>query len=210
MGRARKTADGNKSGRRLLWAGTVGAEFSVARPDVVRAINQLWLLKTWNRERGAHRVPLWQAVIAEDLSRVAAQLSILQVSGGDGAARFQIQFHGTAIAQAYGSPDCTGKYLDEVVPAAGQDKHLAPYHRALDSGHPVYTIHDVTDRDGRLVHYERLLLPYGREGETVDHILAAFEFISPDGAFDHQSLMKSLATAPVLRLSATIKPQAQA
>lgn len=183
-------------------------EFSVARPDVVRAINQRWLLKSWNRERGAHRIPLWQAVIAEDLSRVAAHLSILQVSGSDGAARFLIRFHGEAIAQAYGSPDCCGKYLDEVIPAAGQDKHLAPYYRALDSGHPAYTIHDVTDRDGRLVHYERLLLPYGRDGDSVDHILAAFEFVSPDGAFNRQALMKSPAAPPLLRFSATITPQA--
>ena len=179
-------------------------EFSAARPDVVRAINQRWLLKSWNRDKGAKRVPLWQAVIAEDLSRVAANLSILQVSGRSEAARFQIRFHGAAIAQAYGSPDCTGKYLDEVMPAVTQAKHLAPYHRALASGHPVYTIHDVTDRGGRLVHYERLLLPYGRDGEHIDHILAAFEFISPDGGFDRQSLMNSPATAPVLRLSATI------
>ena len=185
-------------------------QFTVARPDVVRAINQRWLLKSWNRERGAHRVPLWQTVIAEDLSRVASYLSILQVSGADGATRFLIRFHGEAIAQAYGSPDCTGKHLDEVVPAAGRDKHLAPYHRTLQSGHPVYTIHDVTDRDGRLVHYERLLLPYGRDGKAVDHILAAFEFVSPDGAFDRQALMKSPKAAPVLRLSATIEPQTQA
>lgn len=185
-------------------------QFSVARPDVVRAINQRWLLKCWNRDKGAHRVPLWQPVIAEDLSRVAANLSFLQVSGGGEAARFQIRFHGAAIAHAYGSPDCRGKYLDEVMPDSGQAKHLAPYHRAQQIGHPVYTIHDVTDRAGRLVHYERLLLPYGRDGERVDHILATFEFVSPEGAFDCQALMKSPKTAPVLRLSATIEPQTMA
>ena len=74
----------------------------------------------------------------------------------------------------------------------------------------MYTVHDVTDRDGRLVHYERLLLPYGRDGERVDHIVAAFEFICDDGAFDREALMKSLKAAPVLRLSATITPQTQA
>ena len=185
-------------------------QFTVARPDVVRAINQRWLLKSWNRHKGAHRIPLWQALIAEDLSRVAAYLSILKVCGRDDAPRFQVRFHGTAIAQAYGSPDCTGMHLDEIVPTAGQAKHLAPYRRALHSGHPVYTIHDVTDRNGRLVHYERLLLPYGRDGERVDHILATFEFVSPEGAFDCQALMKSPKTAPVLRLSATIEPQTMA
>lgn len=185
-------------------------QFTAARPDVVRAINQRWLLKSWNRGKGAHRIPLWQAVIAEELSRVATDLSILKVCGRDDAPRFQIRYHGTAIAQAYGSPDCTGSHLDEIVPATDQAKHLAPYRRTLQSGYPVYTIHDVTDRNGRLVHYERLLLPYGRDGERVDHILATFEFVSPEGAFERQALMTSLKTAPVLRLSATIEPQAQA
>ena len=175
-------------------------EFSAARPDVVRAINQRWLLKTWHREKGAHRVPLWRDVIAEELSRVAAQISILQVVGGEGAARFLIRFHGDLIAQAYGSADCRGKQLDEIVPAG----HLAPYHRVMESGQPVYTIHEVTDRDGRPVNHERLLLPYGRDGQTVDHILAMFEFVCADGTFIRQSLMKTPRTQPLLRLSAII------
>jgi hypothetical protein len=178
-------------------------EFSVARPDVVRAINQRWLLSAWNRSKGSHRIPSWQAVQAEDLSRVAAQLSILEVDAASGAPRLRILFHGEAIAQAYGSMDCRGKFLDEVVPAAGSAKHLAPYHRAI-AGDPVYTIHDLNDRDGRLVHYERLLLPYSRDGESVDHILAEFEFVCPDGAFQHQALLTTLAAPPTLRLSATI------
>lgn len=179
-------------------------EFSVARPDVVRAINQRWLLGAWNRSKGSLRIPSWQGVQAEDLSRVAAQLSILEVDASSGAPRFRIVFHGEAIAQAYGSVDCRGKYLDEVVPVAGSAKHLAPYHRAVSGGQPVYTVHDLKDRDGRLVHYERLLLPYSRDGESVDHILAVFEFVCPDGAFQHQALLTTLAAPPLLRLSATI------
>lgn len=183
-------------------------QFSVARPDVVRAINQRWLLKLWKRHLATHRVPPWQAVEAENLSRVAANLSFLEVSGGDGPARLLIRFHGETIGQVYGSPDCRGKYLDEIIPAARRAEGLAPYHRTLETGRPVYTIHDVTDRNGRLVHYERLLLPYARDGQNIDHILASFEFVCPDGAFDSRALMKSPAVPPLLRLSATIGPHA--
>jgi len=186
-------------------------EFSLARPDVVRAINQRWLLKAWIHDKGSHRIPLWQSVDAEDLSRLAGSLSILQVVGVNGGTRFLIRFHGKAIAEAYGSPDCTGKYLDEVVPGNdGTAAHLAPYQQALESGQPIYTIHDVTGRDRRLVHYERLLLPYGRDGKNVDHILAAFEFVCTDGGFDRQALMKMPAIPPALRLSAKIAPSAWA
>jgi hypothetical protein len=185
-------------------------QFSVARPDVVRAINQRWLLKLWKRHLVTQRIPHWQAVEAEDLSRVSANLSFLDVTGSDGDARFQIRFHGATIGQVYGSPDCRGKYIDETIPAASRANGLAPYYRALESSRPVYTIHDVTDRKGRLVHYERLLLPFAHDGENVDRILASFEFVCADSAFDGRDLMKSQTVPPALRLSATIEPRATA
>jgi len=185
-------------------------KFAVARPDVVRAINQRWLLKFWERHLGDHRVPQWQAVEAADFSRVSAGLSFLDVVGGNGSLRFQIRFHGATIAKVYGAPDCRGKFLHESQPEPERTRKLAPYRQAVESGRPVYTIHDVTDRNGRLVQYERLLLPFSRDGETVDRILASFEFICEDGAFERHALMTSQAGPPALRLSAMIEPRAPA
>jgi hypothetical protein len=182
--------------------------FSVARPDVVRAINQRWLLKFWTQHLADQSVPRWQAVATENLTAMSGNLSFLDVIGSSGKARFQIRFHGATIGQVYGSGDCRGKYLDEIMPAARHAEGLAPYRHAVDSGRPVYTIHDVKDRNGRLVHYERLLLPFAADGRIVDRILASFEFICADGAFDSLALMKSQSAPPLLRLAATIEPAA--
>ncbi|HEY2756854.1 MAG TPA: hypothetical protein VGJ01_14095 [Pseudolabrys sp.] len=65
----------------------------------------------------------------------------------------------------------------------------------------------MNDRVGRLVHCERLLLPFGRDGQTVDRILASVEFICPDGAFDDRDLMLAQQAPPALRMSARIEPQ---
>ena len=54
-GKRKKSAPPGQVGDSLM-------QFSVARPDVVRAINQRWLLKFWKRHQGPHRVPRWQAV----------------------------------------------------------------------------------------------------------------------------------------------------
>ena len=183
-------------------------EFAVARPDVVRAINQRWLLKFWKRHRTASGIPRWQDVEAQDLSRLSANLSFLDVSGDGDAARFQIRFHGETIAKVYGEPDCRGRYLDEVIPAARHDTGLMPYHRTLQSRRPVYTICEVTDKNGRLINFERLLLPFAFDGKTIDRILASFEFICEDGAFDNAAIMKLQMGAPTLRLYATIEPPA--
>src|SRR5450432_2996585 len=101
--------------------------FTVARSDVVRAINQRWLLKFWNRNRGVHRIPQWQTVEAENMKRMSANLSFLDVTGGDGKARFVIRFHGATIAEVYGAVDCRGRFLDEIIPAANHPTGLAPY-----------------------------------------------------------------------------------
>jgi hypothetical protein len=183
-------------------------QFSDARPDVVRAINQRWLLKLWMRHLGARRVPRWQAIETADLSRISDNLSVLDVIGGDGTLRFQIRLHGALIGQVFGSPDCRGEFLYESLPEAARAQKLAPYRQATHSGRPVYTIHDIVDRKGRLVQYERLLLPFSRDGDSVDRILTSFEFICPDGAFDNRDLMAAQTTPPTLRLLATIEPHA--
>ena len=137
-------------------------------------------------------------------------MSFLDVTGSGANARFQIRFHGAMIAKVYGSLDCRGRYLDEIVPAERRAAALAPYRETLQRGCPVYTIHDLTDRDGRLIYFERLLLPFSRDGEDVDRILASFEFICADGAFDSDSLLITPAAPMALRLSAVIEPRALA
>lgn len=181
-------------------------QFSNGRPDLIRAINQRWLLKFWKRVKSGQSVPPWQAVAAEDLSRVAANLSFLHVAAGERASRFQIISHGATIGQVYGSADCRGKYLDEVLPSNACGNALSPFRQTVVSGHPVYTVHDVTDCKGRIVHFERLLLPFSSAGAAVDRILASFEFICADGAYDARNLMKTQAAPPTLRLSANIVP----
>jgi hypothetical protein len=183
-------------------------DFTVARPDVVRAINQRWLLKFWKRHLGEHQVPPWQAVETDALKRMSANLSLLDVVGQNGGTRFLIRYHGAAVGEAYGSQDCRGKMLDEVIPAAHQAHALIPYRQAVDGGRPIYTVHDVADCDGRLVHFERLLLPFGRDGRSVDRILASFEFVSPDGAFQSRDLMRSQKAPPALRVTAQIDASA--
>ena len=115
--------------------------FNVARPDVVRAVHQRWLLNFWVQHLHGHSVPQWQTVQVDSLSSMSDNLSLLVVTGGDGAARFAIRYHGKAIGRIYGSADCRGRYLDEVLPAERQRPRahaLSPRGRMRMSGlhHP--------------------------------------------------------------------------
>lgn len=180
-------------------------EFSVGRPDVVRAVNQRWLLNFWQSHRGGHRVPQWQSVVVERLSGQSANLSMVAVSGDGDAARFQIRFNGTVIGQAYGSSDQRGKYIDEIMPPILRTECLPPFTQAAHDGCPIYTIHDLKDRNHRVVHYERLLLPFAGDGLKVDRVLVSSEFVCLDGAFDGKNIMHVQTAPPVLQLAVKIE-----
>jgi len=179
-------------------------EFPVRRPDVVRAVNQRWLLNLWQSHRGANRVPTWQSVVVEKLSGQSAHLSMIAVSGDGDAARFQVRFNGTVIGQAYGAADQRGKYIDEMMPPVLRTEGLPPFRQAARDGCPIYTIHDLTDRNGRIVHYERLLLPFAGDGRKVDRVLVSSEFVCLDGAFDGHNIMHIQAAPPALQLAVKI------
>jgi hypothetical protein len=179
--------------------------FTSSRPDVVRSSSQRSLLSYWDRLRGANAVPIWEGFNAEELAAVAESLSFQDVVGTDGRARFLIRFHGKRIAEAYGS-FCQGRFLDEILPPRFRDAALATYQRVLTTKLPVYTIADTNDRDGRIVHYERLLLPFSHDGVAIDRILASLETVSPEGEFDNRDVLKSPLKAPAFALCTTIQP----
>jgi hypothetical protein len=185
-------------------------DFTIVRPDAVLAINQRWLLKFWKRHQGVAGIPPWQAIESENLTRVSDNVSFLDVTGEGEIKRFQVRQHGANIAKVYGAPDCRGRFLDEVIPRERHPTGLMPYYRAYSTGQPVYTICDVKDKDGRLILFERLILPFGGDGRDVERILSSFEFICEDGAYDATALIKLQHGAPTLRLCALIEPQAAA
>jgi hypothetical protein len=183
--------------------GESGMQFVESRPGVIRSINQRALLNYWNRVRTGKTIPVWQGLEAEELAHMAENLSFSDVVASTTGVRFLIRQHGTRIAETYGS-NCRGKFLDEILPPAILEPALATYRHLLVSRQPVYTVVDTNDRNGRPVYYERLLLPFGRDNETVDRVLTSLETLSPDGAFENRNLMKLPALTAQFTVCATI------
>jgi hypothetical protein len=174
-------------------------------PDIVRSDSQRWLLGHWTALRGAAPLPPWAALQLDALSVPTDDLSHIEVRATNGEARFQIRFHGPRIAELYGRVNCVGKFLDEVLPSASSDATLSTYRHVVATRLPVYTVSDMRDRTGRIVHYERLLLPFATEGSEVDRILASLETVSPEGAFDNRALMSGAGKPPAFALCTTIQ-----
>ena len=184
-------------------------EFTNSPPDVIRSINQIWLLQYWTRLRAAHPFPPVRALNAEKLTSISANLLMTEVVNANtsGNARFLICFNGARIAESMGmgSPNqCKGRFLDEVLPASYCAAAHSTFHQVVAARKPVYTMADMRDEVGRIVHYERLLLPFGLNGFAVDHILASLEAVSPEGAFENRDLMKAPSRPPAFALCTII------
>ena len=180
-------------------------EFVLSPPDIVRSGNQLRLLRLWMRLRGTGRLPLLDALAGAELADLSGNLLSADLVNAAGATRFLVRSCGARIME-YVGVDCggQGRFADEALPVAYRDAALSSFHEAVAARAPVYTISDTRDRIGRIVHFERLLLPLGRDGTAVDRVLASIEAVSPEGVFDGRDLMTAPASPPAFAFCAVI------
>ena len=113
-----------------------------------------------------------------------------------------IQSDGTRISNAYGYSG-KGRFLDDYLGARLASIVLPVYHECIRRGLPVYTIANVDDAFGRIVAYERLLLPFS-QGDDITHMIASLKTISEDGGFEIRNLMRGNATLPTAKLRTVI------
>jgi len=178
-------------------------EFESANPSVVKSIKQRDLLNTWlrlyAREQLMPRIEEYQpARLADELP----DLVYYTVDTAQLPPRLTIQSDGTRMSTAYGNSG-KGRYLDEYLPAGLVPVVMPVYHECLRRALPVYTISNIDDIYGRVVAYERLLLPFS-EGGSVTHAIASLKAISEDGGFEIKNLMRGNDTLPTAKLRTVI------
>jgi Uncharacterized protein conserved in bacteria len=178
-------------------------DFESANPSVVKSIKQRDLLNTWlrlySREQKLPRIGEYQP------ERIAEELPDLVYYTVDAAAqppRLTIQSDGTRMSSAYGHTG-KGKFLDEYLGARLVPVVMPVYYQCIDRALPVYTIANIDDIYGRIVAYERLLLPFS-DGGGVSHVLASLKTISEDGGFEIRNLMRGNDALPISKLRTVI------
>jgi hypothetical protein len=177
--------------------------FESANPSVVKSIKQRDLLNTWlrlyARDQSLPRIDEYQP------SRIEDELPDLVFCTVDTTAelpRLTIQSDGTRMSNAYGSTG-KGRYLDEYLGARLAPVVMPVYYECIARRLPAYTIANIDDIYGRIVAYERLLLPFSDSG-NVTHIIASLKTISEDGGFEIRNLMRGSDTLPVPKLRTII------
>jgi hypothetical protein len=178
-------------------------EFASANPSVVKSIRQRDLLNTWLRLY-AHRqsVPRLDEYRPERLDDETPDLVHYTVEPERDPPRLIIQSDGTRMSNAYGHKG-KGRPLDEYLGPRLAPIVMPVYYHCIARGLPVYTISHVDDIYGRLVAYERLLLPFAQTA-SVTHIIASLKTISEDGNFEIKNLMRDADKLPRSKLCSVI------
>lgn len=164
-------------------------EFESANPTIIKSIKQRDLLNTWLRLYARdRRIPSMEEYQPSRLSDELPDLVYLTVDRTQQSPRLIIDSDGTRMSTAYGNTG-RGRYLDEYLGARLAPIVMPVYHECLKRGLPVYTISNIDDVYGRIVAYERMLLPFS-DGGDVTHVLASLKTISEDGGFEIRNLMR--------------------
>lgn len=128
------------------------------------------LLDLWMQRCGDRPLPARGDFAIEDLRPWLGHLALIEVGGTP--ARFRVRLAGT-ILTAYEGQDDTGRYLDEVIPAAELAVRLAPYQECVQSRQPVLDVPFFPADVHMARAYQRLLLPCAADGGAVDIIILA-------------------------------------
>jgi len=187
----------------LIENGLQPVDFESANPSVVKSIKQRDLLNNWlrlyAREQRLPNVAEYQpARLADEFP----DLVYYSVDTTQRPPRLTIQSNGTRISAAYGHTG-QGKYLDEYLGLRLMPIVMPIYHQCIARRLPVYTIANIDDSYGRIVAYERLLLPFG-EGGNVTDVIASLKTICEDGGFEINNLMRGNDALPTPKLRAVI------
>jgi hypothetical protein len=178
-------------------------DFQSANPTIVKSIKQRDLLNTWLRLYARERrMPRMEEYHPDRLADELPDLVYYSVDTTLEPPRLTIQSNGTRMASAYGNTG-KGRYLDDYLGVRLVPIVMPVYYECIRRALPVYTIANIDDIYGRIVAYERLLLPFS-DGDEVTHVIASLKTISEDGGFEIRNLMRGNDTLPTPKLRCVI------
>jgi hypothetical protein len=178
-------------------------EFESANPTIVKSIKQRDLLNTWLRLYAREQLmPRIEEYQPERFADELPDLVFYTVDTAQAPPRLLIESDGSRMSSAYGHTG-KGRYLDDYLGPRLVPVVMPVYYECLRRTLPVYTISSIDDIYGRIVAYERLLMPFS-QGGNVTHVIASLKTISEDGGFEIRNLMRGNDALPTAKLRTVI------
>jgi hypothetical protein len=126
------------------------------------------LFEYWRRKRGHRPAPSRQDIQPVEIKSLLPRIFIVEIVGAP--PRFRFRLAGTLIVDGFGE-EITGRFLDDLDLDRRNREITADYQRVVDTRGPVCSRWRYTKNDGKVLSYERLLLPLSSDGKASDMIL---------------------------------------
>jgi hypothetical protein len=191
------------AGHRTAALRIASLDFQSANATIVKSIKQRDLLNTWLRLYARdQRMPCLKEYEPSRLEDELPDLVYYTIESAEQPPRLLIDSDGTRMSSAYGNTG-RGRYLDDYLGPRLIPMVMPVYYECIKRALPIYTVSNIDDIYGRIVAYERLLLPFSQNGE-VSHIIASLKTISEDGGFEIRNLMRGNDALPTPKIRAVI------
>ena len=143
------------------------------------------LLAYWNAKRGTRAMPARADIDPLDVPPILPNVVLVDVTGDP--PRFRFRVVGTDIVSRYGA-EFTGRDLEKVDLGNALGSVRSQYEETVRERLPTYCRHQIETAAGKLLRYERLLLPLAADGSHVNMLLGGVYAISNDIPLERQTM----------------------
>jgi hypothetical protein len=152
----------------------------------IRSISQHGLAVAWARLAN-DGLPSFDQFDPDPRVHDPKQLAAWKVETNNDQLVFRALYRGSLLDEAF-NDGWIGKTLAEVTPQSLRSVIISASHQCAATGCAVYTVLRTYDGEGFAIDFERLLLPFGKEG-SVQVILASLQLISLQGTINRRKVV---------------------
>jgi hypothetical protein len=160
--------------------------FEIGTVHNVRSISQHGLAAAWAR-LAKDGLPTFEQFDPDPRVHDPKQLAVWKVETNNDQTVFRALYRGSLLDEAF-NDGWTGKTLAEVTPPSLRSVIISASHQCASTGCAIYTVLRTHDEEGFAVDLERLLLPFGKDGQ-VQVILASLQLISLQGTVKRRKIV---------------------
>jgi hypothetical protein len=176
----------------------------------IRSNNQRALATQWNVLAASTGFPAIGGFQPQAAGHSLEQIILWEVDNTveRNARSFRVRQVGLRASEAFGG-DMIGKTMEELVPPALRAISVNGVCECVESACAIYEIITTVDGNAHQVDCERLLLPFGEDG-NVEQIVASLQLISFQGTVERQAIRRDFETGPQVTFSGMILSDAMA
>jgi len=178
----------------------------------IKSASQLALATYWDELAAGRGFPAFTELKPEPGLHDPKQLVAWGVEGEGRLRRFRALYQGENVAEAFNSA-WAGKTMEQVIPMSLRKIALEGAKECATSGCAVYSIFSTIDASDTRVDCHRLLLPFGRDDEKVEQILASLQLTTTQGrsrVLNHFQIQTDVLFAGRIRSGFTLPKGEQA